>query len=455
MMRTVLRDVLSCDLPKIWSSVALRLQPRLRVAGLIGVFGTAALAASVSPVVAGFDQVETERVSASLFTTDVGVQPGTPTTIGLELEMDEGWHVYWRNPGDSGAPPTIQWTVPEGVEVGNIAWPLPERLPYGPLVNFGYEGTIVLTMPFTVPETAAAQQTIPVVADVTWLVCEEICIPEDAQFAFDVTVSLSGPVEDPIWSDVARTAAQSLPSTSPWNARFSANDNGFTLGISAPELSNGRITAAEFFPNDDGVIENAAPQLFGVGETGLAVRTNNGVDARTLDGPIAGLLVIEEEVGDGNRLRQGFIISAERGSAPVPGADALAATVAGMTLWYAILFALLGGIILNVMPCVFPVLSLKAMSLVKTASEDARAARISGLSYTAGILTCFMVLAGVLLALKASGAAIGWGFQLQSPAVVMLLAFILFLVGLNLSGVFELRLSSGGVGQSLAGRGGA
>ena len=402
---------------------------------------------------AAADRVKTDHAEAVLFTADAGLAPGVPSTIGLQLTMKPGWHVYWQNPGDSGAPPTISWTLPQGVDIGEISWPVPRRLPYGPLVNFGYEGTLVLQMPIVLSDTLGAERSVPIRGDATWLICEEICVPESASFSLELTVTPNEPVPDPVWSEVVDTAQMALPTPSPWPAAFRADDDGFTIGVAAAGLDAGRIVDVSFFPFRDGLIENAAPQSFAISETGLAIRTRNGVDARTVADGVAGVLSITERLQSGIVATQGFLVDADRTDGLPPGASALTHARGSIQVWQALIFALLGGLILNVMPCVFPVLSMKALTLVKTAERSPGAARASGIAYTAGVLLAFGALAGALLVLKSTGLAIGWGFQLQSPTIVGALALILFVVGLNLSGVFEVRLSTG-AGQSLAGRAG-
>ncbi len=401
---------------------------------------------------------QTENVTARLIVGKASVQPGETILIGLHKTIREGWHTYWKNPGDSGLPTTIRWQVPENVTIGDILWPAPQRKPYGPLVNYGYAGTVILLSELTVPADAVPGTVLSINADAEWLVCEEICIPEAG------TVSLELPVTERLapateWAAEIAAVNAALPKrhAAP-QARFAATDAALTLEIdrSQGDFSD-RLDAAIdvwFFPAAYGVIDHAAPQIVNALPGGplqieVARGTGMALGAETLDG----VLVIETEQG-----RQGYTVTATAvdGSALAGPPLAMPGGSGGgesFGLAQAVLFAMLGGILLNLMPCVFPVLSMKALSLCahggRDGAGDGSAMRASGLAYTAGVLATFALVAVILIGLQASGQAAGWGFQLQSPVFVTVLIYVLFALGLNLAGLYEIGARMMGVGETL------
>ncbi|MEO1575450.1 MAG: protein-disulfide reductase DsbD domain-containing protein, partial [Pseudomonadota bacterium] len=361
------------------------------------------------------------------------VVPGATITALLTLDIIDGWHTYWKNPGDSGEATRIDWTLPEGVTAGEIRWPTPHRIPYSGFINYGYEGVAHHLVTLTVSDTVATGRTLPLSASATWLVCEDICIPETGTFELVVRTTdrlVPGSTSSPAFA----AARAQLPSEAgPVSARRDGADAVFDLTGLPP------LVDVYFFPDDWGVVEPGATQTLNDGTLRLAGATLG-------DAPVSGVLT--GLTADDRRV--GLSISASLGATT---AAPTAAPAADIGLPTALLFALLGGVILNLMPCVFPVLSMKAMHLVN--SDDAQSARTDGLAYTAGVLVFFAVLGIALLALRASGDAIGWGFQLQSPPVVGALALLMFLIGLNLMGAFDIGGAFMGAGSSLAGRGGA
>lgn len=400
----------------------------------------------------------TDNVAASLIAEVEHVRPGDRAWVALRFDIRDGWHTYWRNPGDSGEATTIDWILPEGVTASEIHWPYPERLPIGPLANYGYKGTVLHLVEIGVPEDWPAGEPVPLAADVHWLVCDDVCIPEDASLALDLP---TGPGSTAYAADknaLFGEARSRLPSESPWPARFVRAGGELVLTLETGADAE-RTRTAEFFPFEWGVTEPAAEQRLTRYPGGLALTLDDG----GAEGPIGGVVVLAESGGDGELVRA-VEIEAEVGSRPdwlaaasiagpavTSGGGGTAATGSGIGLFQALLFALLGGIILNLMPCVFPVLSIKALSLVGHAHER-RAARLGGLAYTAGILAFMGAVAGVLIGLRAAGAEIGWGFQLQEPAFVAVMALIMFALGLWLSGVLTLGARLAGAGQGLAER---
>ncbi|HYC05971.1 MAG TPA: protein-disulfide reductase DsbD domain-containing protein [Azospirillaceae bacterium] len=403
-----------------------------------------ALLALAGPALA--NPVRTENVEAELSAEPAAVAPGQPFWVALTHRIRPGWHTYWINPGDSGLPTTIEWTLPQGWTAGPIVWPAPERHPVGPLMNFGYHGEVHLLVQVTPAANAPAGGTAPLRAKADWLVCEEICIPESAELALDVPVAASPAVPTAAMAKRFADARAALPTPSPFTASLVPGTDAHRLKVAVSGIEGGALRDAFFYPEQDSLMEAAAPQALTVDAEGLTLAIKPGFKPPAA--PVRGVLELVEEI-DGKPVRRSLALEPTLGAA---GAGTTAAAdTAGLPIWQAALLALLGGIVLNLMPCVFPVLSLKALALVH---EDGRTARRDALAYTAGVLASFALIAGVLLALRAGGAQIGWGFQLQSPLFVAVLAHVLFLLGLSLSGVFTVGGGIMGVGQGLASRGG-
>jgi thiol:disulfide interchange protein len=405
----------------------------------LALFAVLALPAAAAPV-------RTDNAEAELVAEVAAIAPGQPFQAALRLVPRQGWHTYWRNPGDSGMATTLDWALPGGFTAGDIVWPAPRALPYGPLTNYGYDREHWLLVTLTPPaDLTAPSVTLKTRAD--WLVCEEICIPEGADLELTLPVA-KAPVRDPARSAGFRQARQAVPTPFPGDASFRAEGKTLALRLAGLPLAGD----ARFFPYAETLIENSAPQAARTadGVTTLAVTLGAGLPGDTVDGVVT--------AGDA-----AYEISAAPGDfampAPPPASTGPAAPAgdgpASVPLAQALLFAFLGGILLNLMPCVFPVLSLKALAVVKASGLSLREKRMEGLLYTAGVMVSFLALAGALLAFRAGGEAVGWGFQLQSPVVVAVLATILFAVGMSLAGYVELAGSFTGLGQGLVDRGGA
>ena len=398
----------------------------------------AALILLVTPALA--QDADGPKVHARLVAEQPSVTPGGTVTIALEEQIAPEWHTYWKNPGDAGAPTEITWTLPPGWKADAIQWPRPKRVPVGPLMDYGYEGTPWLLSKLTAPADAPidGKGTAVIKAHVTWLVCKQICIPEEALLTIDVPVGPS--VADPLVAKDFAAARALLPLASPWKVTYAL---GATLDIyaAAPSLAAAHPTTADFFPAHSGLIRNAAPQLVGYAKDGLVLRLTPGAAAKSK--PVEGLLVLTSTDGS----TQALDVNASPGA--VPPVDFTApANQSDISLWLAIAFAFLGGIILNIMPCVLPILAMKALSLA-THGQDGRG---ESFSYAAGAVLSFAVLGLAIVLLRSGGAAIGWGFQLQNPIAVAGFALLVFAVGLNLSGLFE--VGSVTAGEGLASRGG-
>ncbi len=378
------------------------------------------------------------KVHARLVAEDKGVAPGGTVTVALEEKIAAGWHTYWKNPGDAGAPTEIEWTLPRGWKAGPIQWPRPKRLPVGPLMDYGYEGTPWLLTSLTAPADAAPGP-VTIKAHASWLVCQQICIPEDTTLILNLTVGAGG--HDPAVAKDFAAARALLPIASPWKVNYALGPN-LDLYVAAPSLAVAHPATADFFPASSGIIKNAAPQLVGYAKDGMVLRLSPGAKA---SGTLKGLLVLTGTDGS----TQALEVAGPPG--PVPSVEFSAPATAAdgdLSLWAALAFAFLGGLILNVMPCVLPILAMKALAL---ADHGARG-RSESFAYAAGAVLSFAVLGLSVLLLRAGGDSVGWGFQLQSPIAVAGFALLVFAVGLNLSGLFE--VGSITAGEGLASRGG-
>ncbi len=371
--------------------------------------------------------MRSDRVTATLVSDTDAVRAGEALRLGLRLRIAPGWHTYWQNPGDAGAPPELTLVLPAGATAGEIVWPTPFRLPEGPVMTYSYTTEVVL--PVTVTPGAGA---LEVEASATWLVCEKICVPEEGKFRLTLPAGTPGAsAEAPLFA----AAAARQPRPSPFEARVAADG---TLSLSGAGLSATTVKDAWFFPSGWGPIDQAAPQGVRVedGVVRLSLKPGSGFKA---DAALDGVVVLRDTGGQESYLS----VSA------VPGG---VASLPVTPLWQTLLLAALGGLILNLMPCVFPVLAMKAVSLSRLSGQARGAVRAHAVSYTAGVLVAFVGLAAVLLGFRAAGSAAGWGFQFQSPVFVAAIAWVLFAVGLNLSGVFQVGAGLAGAGQGLAAR---
>ena len=410
--------------------------------------------AAAAFVATAADVTMTPRLEARLISQGVGVPAsGGTISLGLHQRMQPGWHTYWRNPGESGEPTAISWTLPEGVVASEIIWPHPERIPFGELANYGFSNEVLLRIELNTPAGLTPGEALPIKADVTWLVCKDICIPEKVTLDVTLPVVAGEPAVDEQWREAFAAARAREPvKSNSFDARFSANEREVTFFF-FPTLSRiERGIGAQFFPYEKGLIKASAVQVSHQRLGGFAIVVPPGwklreAERRAATERIDGVLVLAPMLGNPS---QSFEVSLRRGD--VPPAPVVTAAAADLPLLQAILFAVLGGLILNLMPCVFPILSMKALSMVKAGHAERPWA--DGLAYLFGVLTTFAALGAALLWLREMGEDAGWGFQLQSPLSVALLAYVLTLVGFNLSGVFHLGSSLQGAGQGIPSRGG-
>lgn len=389
------------------------------------------------------EQASTEQVTAQLVASVDAVQPGSEIYLGVNQKIIPHWHTYWSNPGGSGLPTSISWTLPEGASAGDILWPIPGRTRLGTVINYSYSNEVTLLSKIKIPTQAQVGSQFIADASVEWLVCNEECIPQDVQLRLSLPIVAPGSPTGS-GSPLIEQALAQLPVTSPWLINISSAAAGLNLQIGVSEEQARQIKDIWFYPADWGVIVQNLDQPRAAIATGVALQLQHGEAPLKPKQALRGVLVITEQTAEGE-VATGFNIE------QIPNAVATPANIGFVT---ALLLALTGGLILNLMPCVFPVLSLKALSLVSHAHYSPLQIRLQGWAYTAGVLASFALLAAVLVILKTGGAEIGWGFQFQSPLFVLAMAYLMFLVGLNLSGVFVIGGSIAGVGSSLADRGG-
>jgi thiol:disulfide interchange protein DsbD len=405
----------------------------LMVVLLISLLGTPAFAASTAG---------TEHVKWQVLADKTMAAPGDTVRLALVEDIIPDWHTYWQNPGDSGMATSLSWDLPLDFEGGAIEWPAPSRVPYGPLLNFGYSHHAVYLTTVQVPADAEIGTQPLIALSLNWLVCAEQCIPESA--ALDLAMPIapaSQPNEAaaPVFAEAE--AAQPLPVPFAVKATVSPAELALTFDLTPAQQPF-------FFPLKPGLIDDAAPQAMHRTGNGFTLTIPRGDLKRQELTALEGVLTLTDPA---TRQKQAFTVST---AVNAVAAAPVAAPPVSLTILGALGFALLGGMILNLMPCVFPILSMKIISLSYQGRRDRPAALMGAVAYLAGILVAFAVISGLLLGLRAAGTAVGWGFQLQSPGFVLAMIYLLFAMGLSLSGVFEVGGSFTGWGSRLAMRSG-
>ena len=376
------------------------------------------------------------QLQAELVADVEAVAPGAGFNAALQFQHTPGWHTYWRSPG-IGQPTTLEWTLPEGWIAGDIDWSTPERIYFrdGAVSGHGYSGLVYLPAPILAPADAVTGSVAELKAKATWLVCEyETCIPGGAELTLSIPIA-----EETVFNAPVRDAIADMPmphAGEDWTISAARDGDDIILSFVTDET----VTDPHFFSHDE-MIWHDTEQVY---ETGA-------------DGTITARMAIDSYYeGDGSLVSGVLAYTNAQGAysgvlinAPVGDGGAVSSSLSLGFLAQALLFAFLGGLILNLMPCVLPILSLKALSLAKVAGEDAGAARRDGIIYAAGVILSFIAIAVGMLLIRSSFGAVGWGFQLQQPVVVMGLALLMMAIGLNLIGVFEIGGSVQGAGQSL------
>ena len=386
-----------------------------------------------------------------------GVEAGKSVWLGLQLTHQPEWHTYWKNPGDSGLATTLQWTLPAGVTAGEIAWPLPKKIPIGNLANYGFDGTVLLPVPLTITpafKPSSLNSDLEIKLKASWLVCRMECVPQDGEFVLHVPVRGSTALNSAAFA----ASLQAQPTAREGDSRVEVDSKQLKLTVvGLPPTLRGK--QLEFFPETPELIEPAAAwsqQWAKVGPNDVWTASVPLSEHRSESPALMPLVLVADVDGQ----RQGFRVQARVlgnwppvagvASSSPPGPSDLTpvltsnsgattapiAPAVSIGLWAALVGALLGGLILNLMPCVFPVLAIKMMSFARHA-HDRRGHRVSGLAYSAGVVLSFLALGALLIGLRSAGEQLGWGFQLQAPAVVAALAVLFTVIGLNLAGLFE------------------
>jgi thiol:disulfide interchange protein len=383
--------------------------------------------------------VEARHLKVSLVSDQASIAANSshtavPPHVGLLFNLEPGWHVYWTNAGDSGEPPSAKWILPAGVTVGPLQFPAPKRLPLGPLMDFGYETEVLFPAELHIhSESGNTNAAVPLAADVSWLVCRQACIPGKAHLGITLPMGDGGPsAAAPLFTKTFAAMPKVLPARA--KAIFTHVPGGFQLAV----LTGTRVEGAQFFPADQSVIANAAPQPVTPRGDGAVIALKQDENLTSAPRTLSGIV----ELADGTS----YMVRAGQGTIPSPPLSV--GESAGVLRYVGL--ALIGGVLLNLMPCVFPVLFIKALALVQSSTSERRAMRVQGLAYTLGILVSFWIVVGVLLALRAGGKQLGWGFQFQSPVFVAMIALLLFFLALSLAGMFEIGLSVTSAGSSLA-----
>ncbi len=379
---------------------------------------------------------------AALVAETRAVQPGEPFTVALRLTMEEGWHSYWQNPGDAGQPTSIDWDLPEGFEAGAIQWPYPHRIEAGPLTNYGYSDEVLLLVEVTSRARLAPGAQVTLAGEARWLICADICLPAGADLRLTLPVQ-EDPPPPSAWQDAIAEARARLPVRAEgWDVQAVRSEGSYALRLTAPEeWDEASLEGAYFFPGEKGVLAHAAPQPVSREGEACLIALQQSAYAQEQAERLTGVLVAPDGRAWNAEGARAMAVDVPVREAASVGVAAERGAAGGMTLAWALVLAFAGGLLLNLMPCVFPILSIKILGFARQSGERKEKIRAHGLVFGAGVVVSFWVLAGALLALRAAGSQIGWGFQLQSPLFVALMALLFFGIGLNLMGAFEVGSS--------------
>ncbi|MGC1782564.1 MAG: protein-disulfide reductase DsbD domain-containing protein [Acidobacteriaceae bacterium] len=387
--------------------------------------------------------VRTQHLTVELVTETGTISSNHDFLAGLHFVLDKGWHIYWINAGDAGEPPRVDWQLPAGIAAGALQFPAPQRLPLGPLMDFGYENEVLLPVPMHADGNVKPGSKETLRGHLHFLVCSDVCIPDQAEVQHTVSVVAQPAAPDPKIEPLFVAAERHLPRSLPAGAFVNVvqTKNDFAIGLHTGQ----RIASAEFYPFDKNVIANAAPQMLTTFAGGIRIVVPKVQGLRQVPAKLHGLI----KLPDGTSYQITSAIAAARIVTTSIGNRSIKHSLLGM-----LGLAFLGGLILNLMPCVFPVLFIKGLSLVQSSGEERKRLRAHGAMYTLGILVSFWIVVAVLLLLRAGGSELGWGFQFQSPYFVAIMALLFFFLGLSLAGQFEIGLSATSVGGELVQRGG-
>ncbi len=392
------------------------------------------------------------HVQASLVAADATVQAGHPLTVALRLVHDAHWHTYWINPG-TGYPTKLDWKLPAGWTAGEIQWPAPHILRdhTGTVVGNGYNDEILLPVTLTPPATLNPGDKVELKASAEWLMCEDVCVPGSSDVALTLNAAAGAPAPDSTWGEKIRATLAALPrADAAWKVSASRDAKNIFLTVTPATSGAPTPTDLHFFADDNLVAYELPQTVKPDGHGGFALTLPISPDGPADAKKLVGVLTSETGWLAGGKLR-GLRVETD-----LPLGAAIATTnaqpgamPAGGSLGGTLLLALVGGLILNLMPCVFPVLGIKILGFVNQSGQDKKKVVMHGLVFAAGVLLSFWTLAGVLAVLRAGGSQLGWGFQLQSPAFVFSLAAVMLAFAMNMSGVFEFGLGATAVGSEL------
>ena len=378
---------------------------------------------------------------ATLVSEQSAVVPGEPFTVALRMTMEDGWHSYWKNPGASGEATSINWSLPAGYKAAEIQWPYPHQIQFGSLVSYGYSDEVFLLTEITPPDTLTAGTTVTLDGTASWLICEEICLPARSDIALSLPVAKETP-EPTQWAEALERARAKHPTpVAEWSVGAGRSGGKYQLLLNASDGVQPDLEGAHFYAAEQSVVDPGAPQPVTKNGDTYAISLTQSEYAQAPAERLRGVLVAPEgehwdPEGDVRAMHIDVPVDSSLSVATATGASSSTAG-GGLSLPWALAFAFVGGVLLNLMPCVFPVLSVKILGFAQEAEEGSGAMKRNGLLFGAGVLASMWVLAGALLALRAAGSQIGWGFQLQSPVFIALMTMLFFGIGLNLLGTFE------------------
>jgi len=383
--------------------------------------------------------VETDNAKIELISEQATIQPGESFWIGLRMEIREDWYVYYRNPGDSGMPMMVEWLHEPDFNIGDIQWPVPVWIDVsGGLSSYGYYDSVLFMMEATAPYDLVPGESYTLEAEADWLICEKICIPEYADLELTLTVTDDDVAYNDEWLPLFAETRGNLPvKLDYWSASATFEDNHSTLILTTDAYPLPDFEEIRYFAKEEGEIENGAAQPFTVEGNTIEIQLRKSTYKTGEPDRLWG--VVYTPLGwDESGSITGMIVDVEIGEADEPGSGLAATPLLSGSFLLILLFAFTGGLILNLMPCVFPILSIKVMNFMQMAGHKPGHVRMHGLVFGLGVLLSFLVLAGLLLVLRAGGQELGWGFQLQAPAFIAFMTFLMFGLGLSLIGVFDI-----------------
>lgn len=374
--------------------------------------------------------VKGQKSTATLMTAVDSVQPGHPFWVLLQIDLEPGWHTYWINPGDAGMATQIEWILPPDFSSSTIKWQLPQVFNEKATTTYGFEGRALHLVKITPSALLEQNPDVTLKAQANWLVCRESCLPESANFTLTLPIS---PIRPSASATIVQKAVETLPPLLSAKMTYQLSKNTISIFFPASVIPKD-VESVRFLSMQQGVVKHTEPQILSPQGDGYSLKINRGT--AELKPVLKGLLYIQHAQSP----VRVFKVDVHRDPLAIAESD-------DQILWHILLFAILGGLILNMMPCVFPILSLKAISVVQKKGADRQFVVRQGWFYTFGVLCCFTILAGLLVALRHAGQAIGWGFQMQSPVFVGVMIYLMFLIGLSLSGFFYLPVLFGSTAE--------